>query len=379
MQPLLYTQRLFKKHSTGQIGDYLITVVGNDDGSATINRQSTKVLGGKPNISKTIVKMGKNIGKANETTPCEQAVAEAKSKVSKQLDKGYVKHMPNADAEVTNALGTVQPMLAKPADKVKNWSLPAYVQPKFDGHRLLATIIDDEVVLYSRTGKPVDIQHIKNELTDLFMTGKWDGTTLDGEIYIHGLPLQQISSLVKKPKQGSNNLVYHLYDIVTDEPYGERLVRLQQITASTSAVVLTDTTFVSSTDQLDQLHAKHLSQGYEGTMVRLPHFSYERGKRSSGLLKRKDFQDAEFKIIGFELGKPDIKGTDTFQRPVFKLTTADGECFNCTAPGTMVERHQFYLDGLEKLVGRLLTVKFFNYTDRGAPYLPVALRLRVDL
>jgi DNA ligase-1 len=45
----------------------------------------------------------------------------------------------------------------------------------------------------------------------------------------------------------------------------------------------------------------YLEEGYEGQMLRLPKSQYE-GKRSKGLLKHKEFDDAEFPIVMIEEG-----------------------------------------------------------------------------
>ena len=64
----------FKVWSIRTEGDELIIVHGKE--------------GGKMQTKREIVK-GKNIGRANETTPAEQAELEAMSRWRKQIDKGY--------------------------------------------------------------------------------------------------------------------------------------------------------------------------------------------------------------------------------------------------------------------------------------------------
>lgn len=377
---------LYKLHSNNQIGSWRIFV---SDGEAfpIMVREACKVISGTPVVTVTEFLEGKNIGRSNETTPLEQAIAEAESKIRKQYDKGYVDEIPSVGDTVTNGLGFLKPMLAQPIDKVRDWSYPVYVQPKFDGHRMLATVNHkDEVVLYSRQGKIIDVEHIRYSLQELYDNGHWCGTTLDGEIYLHGESLQRISSLVKKPKPESKELVYNLYDIMhTDSPYDERLSDIRQISenAICGKINVTETWFIDpdngADDELIEFHATFLGRGYEGTIVRHGDTGYEDGKRSKSLMKKKDFQDAEFRIVSHELGKPDIKADGTYERPVFICEAHNGERFGVTAPGTMQERHQFFLNGLGNYIGRLLTVKFFNLTPDGIPFHPVALRVREDI
>ena len=45
--------------------------------------------GGKQQTTKKVIREGKNLGKSNQTTPFEQASAEAESIWKKKIDKGY--------------------------------------------------------------------------------------------------------------------------------------------------------------------------------------------------------------------------------------------------------------------------------------------------
>lgn len=51
----------------------------------------------------------------------------------------------------------------------------------------------------------------------------------------------------------------------------------------------------------------YLMMGYEGQMLRDPDSYYE-GKRSKGLLKHKEFEDAEFRIVSIVEGKGNWAG-----------------------------------------------------------------------
>ena len=375
-----FSKTLFKRHTNGSVGSWTVSVLDNENGTATLQSSAVKVLGGQSVINSKIYASGKNIGRANETTPVEQAELEAKSKVSKKIDGGYVENVEDAAVTATNGLGFIKPMLAKPIDSVKEWSQRAILQPKLDGHRMLATVRDGFVVLYSRQGKLVDIAHIKVELQALFDSGKWNGETLDGEAYVHGELLNNISSLIKKPKPESINLNYFIYDIDVNVCYQERLTMITDMLGDNQypSLRLTESHLVDNQADIDQLHARYLAESYEGSIIRLLGIGYETGKRSSNLLKKKDFQDDEFKVTAWREGTPKITDRGTFQLPVFECLTSEGIAFECTAPGNMEERHSIY-ERADSFIGKWLTVKFFNLTERGAPFLPVALRFREDI
>lgn len=380
MPNIKFQKQLFKVHSSGKVGDWVITVAANDDGTAVLTRAATKVIGGKPVETVTFITEGKNIGKSNETTPARQAHLEALSRVSKQLDKGYVEEMPKEGAAVTNALGLVQPMLAFPVDKVKGWTFPVTAQPKLDGHRMLACVDNaGRVVMYSRQGKPIHLPHIAKDLLVAYEMGAWNGETLDGELYIHGETLQSISSLVKKLQPRSEEVVYHIYDVVImNRDYNERADVLADM-FSFKTVGLLDSLrrvpsiIVGDQEEIDAIHSENLAAGYEGTMLRWGDAGYENGKRSKSLLKVKNFQDAEFEIIGFGWGKPYVRVDREYRVPIFRCKTADGKEFDVTAHGTMEEKDAI-ADEVHRYIGAYLTVKYFNLTPDGVPFLPVALR-----
>lgn len=111
---------LYKNTSLGQVQSWQIVVEGNTYYTIEgINQLST---------SKPTVCVGKNIGRANETTPEQQALNEARSLYQKKLDKGYSEDAPQASK-------FFEPMLAFEREKYEKllFTVPTYVQPKLDG------------------------------------------------------------------------------------------------------------------------------------------------------------------------------------------------------------------------------------------------------
>src|SRR5688572_2152141 len=80
--------KLYKTSSRGSEQEWEIVVNETEDGIGEYTTYFGQVDG---QIQTTTVKVltGKNIGRANETSPYEQACREAESKWKKQLDKGY--------------------------------------------------------------------------------------------------------------------------------------------------------------------------------------------------------------------------------------------------------------------------------------------------
>lgn len=360
---------LYKNHGA-KIGTWEIWTDGE-----LVKSRAAKVVGGKHTHNQYVAE-GKNIGKANETSPTDQAILEMESKIRLKLDKGYVRTLAEAKAPATNSLGLLKPMLATPIDKVKPESIcwkTSVVQPKLDGHRALYK----DGVLYSRQGKVLEhLDHIVLAIKD---SGLGD-FHLDGEIYLHGQSLQDLSRLIKKYTPETLSLEYHIYDQIALAPFLSRIGELAEHKAEgnwDNVLQAVPTDRVSNLEEMMDWHNYYRAQGYEGTMLRFSLDDYATDKRSRTLLKIKEFHDAEFKVIGFEEGKPKHSGGHVYQVPVWICETAGGT-FNVTAQGDMAEKDVQWA-ARESLVGKMLTVKYHYLSKDGIPQLPVALRWREDV
>ena len=423
------TQTLYKNHGKN-VGHWSISIREATDTEAFLSIQHAKTLDGKLTTSEVKV-VGKNIGRANETTPEEQAKREMESRIKKQLDKGYVRTLEEAKAPATNALGLTQPMLADRWDKRKAKLTPfdlhySSIQPKLDGNRMLT----QGGKAWTRGGQlRTTVDHILKELKDAGL----DAHGLDGELYIHGVRLQDINSLIKKyrPSQnpelpeertghlppelvallGTEDLEFHVYDIFsTNLSFPDRYDLLaRHLPRDLPHVRLVPTYALRNGDEdnksLDEVfdlvgswHNDFVAKGYEGAVVRLSHGLYE-SKRSKSLLKVKEFQDAEFKVVGVEERQSrsaevssrfcdwlkhnyglEIDAQDsvaTVRSGVWVLETEDGTRFNTTIHGDMWEKHKFFTEALEgEHIGKMLTVRYIYKSSDGIPQIPIALQFR---
>lgn len=367
-------RRIYKNHGSS-VGYWEGWVEGHAD-EAKIILQYARTMDGKVTRKEHPAKR-KNIGRSNETTCLEQAQLELDSRTNKQLDKGYVHTQEEAKAPSTNTLGFLKPMLAQPMEKVKpediDWSMAA-AQPKLDGHRAMFK----DGTLYSRQGKVIDLPHI----TEAIKTAGIDHLHLDGELYIHGKSLQEIGSLVKRKQEGTEDLVYHIYDMVGDGSWFSRISALHSVGRveheGPLSIKLLGYRKVETFEQLQAHHEENLAAGYEGTMLRWGTEGYQDGKRSKYLLKMKNFVDDEFTIVGVERGVPYIKDCVTYEVPVWVCDAGNGETFTCTAQGDMHKKHNLW-ETREYHIGKQLTVKFHYLSAAGVPQLPVALRFRENI
>lgn len=358
--------KLFKNQGD-RIGTWEISITDN----AELKIEHARFEGAKV-TTRLIPVTGKNIGRSNETTPLEQAELEMASRIKKQMDKGYVTTREEAEAPATNSMGFTKPQLAMVYSKVKgiDWA-SAFAQRKLDGHRCMYK----DGQLYSRGGKPIDLPHV---LASIEASGL-SHLHLDGELYTHGLSLQEIGSLVKRPREESEVLEYHVYDVVSDEPFATRFLMETQLSLPEGSLKVVETTQVASDEELRVLDAKWVAEGYEGSILRWGVAGYQSDKRTKFLAKLKEYTDSEAVVVGWKWGTPRNNGEEEHQVVVFEMENNWGENnFEVTAPGNMQEVHEQAVNA-DEYVGKTLRFKYFSLSDEQVPLQPIALGWREEV
>lgn len=393
---------LISKDSKGKIRVVNISYDWDKDLNGYVIRRFTSQYGGKITTQPIIlVDKGKGIGKARRTVS-EQAKLEYDSRVNKYMDKGYKKLPKSIDLytkeeldallpeETTDSEGNLKPMLAKDFHDVatsvleKQWW---YASRKIDGVRCLMFVKDGEIHTSSRGGKNYDnsTYHITcNPKLKKFML---DNPTLilDGELYIHGYSLQTLSGLarLKKETDKCDELQYYIYDVVdTNKTFEERLEILDHIKDELQLDFDPNKTFedgdlqiqmvphvkVEGWVQIKKTHDSYVKEGFEGAVIRRPDKKYGVNKRTNDMVKVKEYQDGEFKIIGFSEG---LRPEDM----VFVCVTEDGKEFEAKPVGPRELKHE-YLERIDKIIGKMATVKYFSFSDGGTPTQPVLKCIR---
>lgn len=350
----------------------------------------TGQLGGKQTIQPVITV---SQGKAKRT-PIQQAELEYNSHMKKYLDKGYKKlsEFTNKSfsectepelleflgSHKTDVNGVVKPMLAQQSDKCspnvfeKEW----YCSRKLDGTRCLLYYKDGEIYSASRGGKDYDVSSTLIRQNPILI--KWfkenPDLLLDGELYAHGIPLQRISGItrLKTWEERCEILEYWIYDIVSEKPFEERyheLMNLQELLENDQKIKVIDHYKIAGYLKIKKLHDQFVNEGFEGLVMRNPKKEYGIGKRSSlYMIKEKSYKDLEFKIIGFEEGLRD-------EDMVFVCETSNGKQFQAKPIGPRELKYE-YLENMQQIIGKMATVKFFNWTEDGLPSQPVLKAIR---
>ncbi len=301
---------------------------------------------------------GKNIGRVNETSPYQQCLSEAQSKWNKQVDKGYTPDLP------TKKL--LRPMLAHRYDKHgKKMEFPCLAQPKLDGIRCLG--FRDRIE--SRLGKPFKtLPHIKKAVRE-----QLKGTGIkafDGELYLHGELFQDLTKAIKRDTaiEASEDIEFHIYDYVCEKgTFVERWGKIHELGLEWPLVPV-PTIVIESPSEIAGTHEGFLDQGYEGMMLRNKAGLYKIDGRSFDLQKVKAFMDEEFEIVDVTENE-NRPGTPTF---VCKI---GDDTFRTQPQGSNDYRASLWQDR-KNLLGKRVTVEFFEYTAAGIPRFPVAKVIR---
>jgi len=248
-----------------------------------------------------------------------------------------------------------------------------YLQPKLDGLRCLAS----KTWLRSRDGIYYrQLPHISHALAHLP-----DDVILDGELYVHDKPFQEMSSIIKRdlPHPNYHEMQYHVYDIVDQQlPFTERKDALVDIHYELKQGYI-DNEFVDPLTnkqipfpihrvetvfdgklQIDAYLQRCVERGYEGCMIRNPMGLYECDLRSYTLMKHKPKQVTTLPICGFKHGK----GRAEKHAIAVLRVSADVTCDSVFAMPDYMKKH--ILKNQKDFLGKYVTVEFFEYTDDGS-------------
>jgi DNA ligase-1 len=332
------------------------------------NNNITYIYGqknGKLQTEEETINEGKNIGKANETSPAEQALFEAERKVRKKIENGYsiingYKLSTVSKTVVESNIDIPSPMLAKTYKDQEKQIRKKYskvdIQYKLNGNRCIVNIKTKE--MYSRKRKQItSIPNIIDKIVDACKNINKDIIWVDGELYSKELTFNEIQSIIRQKNQVSelaSKIKYNIFDVMSKKEWKERKKYLDKIVTNERVNVLK--TFEIDINEIEKYNQQFVKDGYEGVIIRLPDYSYEQ-KRSSGLIKYKTFIDEEFKVIGFVSEK-----NNPLKLGSIKLIMKNGNEFNAR-PSMTDEECDYIWTHQEEFINKYATVEFQNYDE----------------
>lgn len=273
----------------------------------------------------------------------------------------------------------MKPMLAKTFNP-KKVKYPCAVQPKLNGLRALRL---SPSLLFSR-GRPKEegkfwnpgvLPHIERELPAIRPTHR-----LDGELYCHGMSLQQINSrgAVNRihPHDDHAKLTYHVFDVVQSKPFHERMKFLAELedyitVANLLTIRVVETQIVNNEHELRLAYKLFRLEGYEGLMCRSLDAYYgllqncgNQENRWDCLMKLKDSLDVECELLSVQEGQGKYVG----MCGSLELRTPDGVVFSSGGGLDDAQRQKLW-DMRHELRGSLIPVRVVcdEMSDGGTP------------
>lgn len=334
----------------------------------------TAEVGSDPRASAPTKHQAMNVGRSNERSAEQVAIDRAKSKEKDKLDSGYVDSVEKIEQQdrIPRAMLAQPNLLKYQAQVEKSIELGrVYSQPKLDGFRCLA----NRDGLWTRNLRPIDTcPHIWNSVESLFE--EYPDLVIDGELYNHEFKddFGKIQSLITKENadfismmETEDKVFFYVYDFVMEKPFKDRLLTGRKLIEGRNHLIQVKTSKVRNFDDIARMHASNVEQGYEGTMVRTSSKSYEQNKRSTQLIKFKDFFDEEFTIVSVNEGKGQWAG---YAKSI-TLRMDNDETFNAGCKGSMPQLKSL-LENSERYEGGKATVEFTQKFPSGKPRFPVA-------
>jgi len=341
----------------------------------------TGLLGGNLIYKKEPITVGKQKRSINQ-----QAEFVANSTINEKLDEGYKSRdqlrdktfIASSDIAAYYELGGIKyntnrnwdtlPMLAeKWKDFKKKVKYPVAVQPKLNGIRCVSKWKNNKVVLLSRGGQEYIMPHIATALHDVL--SKNPNLELDGELYLHGMPLQKINGIVQLEDETQFArklpLQYHIYDLAI--PILNQTQRLDLLKSGYEfdprVISIVSTKVAFKEDEVQTYHDEFVKAGYEGAIVRDLHATYQFGFRDQCLLKVKEFIDEEFEIIGCEIDGN--KGIESF---VFVLKNNINDLTFKARPTGSLEYKDIWRTNINEYIGKKATIRYQERTQDGLPH-----------
>jgi hypothetical protein len=364
-------EKFKEEHNYKNLKVYIYTEYGQIDGKIT-------------ETTPTIIDIGKNINKKNETSIITQSLIHMRNLYLKKIKSGYILNLDELQEDVAeeSTNDRIFPMAVHEYTKYKKYiKYPCYIQPKLDGIRIIAKYnknTDIVTFLSRRLNDIYGFENIKEETKKIFKI--MPDIILDGEFYNHDMNLQEISGIVRHQDMNldkKKELKFYIFDFIDLQnplTFEERINILYNLFLqynNMQFITLTETHLIDNENESDKLFKEYINNKYEGIVYKNKDALYEystiKEKRSFYYIKRKKHYDEEYKIVGFESG---IRGKDV-GAIVFIMQTKDGKEFKSVPNMSLDERKEMYTlakkNFNELYKNKMATISFDDYSNDNIP------------
>lgn len=376
------------------------TFVDNDQ--YIIDRYSFQYKGKETKQPTVII----NKGKAKRTVQ-QQYELELNSLIKKAIDKGYKRLITSLDNyneqelndfignTLTNANGNKKVMLAKQADNITKMSVfdKLYlISRKINGVRCLIFKDENGIIRTSSRGAinyDIAIKHIIEHPTIIDIFNKYPSLIMDGEIYKHGLDLNDISGMCRKQEESNTTMLeFYWYDIFDEKT--KAIDRINTINNICNEYDLTFNPYRTFTNEIqiqqvpqeiitgyENMKIKHdqfVSEGWEGAVIRLCDGYYTQNGRTNDMIKIKKYDTISCKVVGIE------QGLREYADMVFICQMPDSDkTFKAKPIGNYDQKVDYTIHFEDTYKNHMADIKYFNYSAHGVLEQPCLTVFRWDL
>ena len=243
---------------------------------------------------------------------------------------------------------------------------------KIDGCRDL-TIVEEHPECWSRQGNQFEtLGLVEKEIKSFGI----NNVVFDGEICLvdgnGDEDFQGIMKQIRKKGHTIQNPRYLVFDIIPlidfqnkkgNTKYADRYAKLQEVVRNNKFVQIVTQILVRDNDHFLALMEEAKAKGWEGGILR-KNVGYE-GKRSKNMLKCKEFSDGEYIVDSIEVGPFRMIGSNGLEETVEVMTnvniTHKGNSVS-VGSGFTIDERKYYKEHPEEIVGKVITVKYFEET-----------------
>lgn len=258
--------------------------------------------------------------------------------------------------------------------RLLKWEPPFIVQPKYDGIRCRAIPLENGefMLLSSEENIIYSVPHINTELNHFMPRVEWDG-----ELYSHGLPFEQITSITSRTVNihpDHESIKYHIFDIakegISQHSRLAELISYKYRFQESSHLELAPYWICDNLEEIMKVYDKLISMNYEGIIVRHCQAPYVR-KRSTGVMKFKPKKEDEYVICGYEEERT-VNGVSKGTLGSLVLSSNDGENTFSVGTGFTEEQREKLWKARERLCGKVVRIQYQHLTSgKKVPRFPV--------
>lgn len=233
------------------------------------------------------------------------------------------------------------------------------VQPKLNGCRAKW---DGHSLFTSEANIITSVPHIVEEL--LF---KAEGQPLDGELYVHGMSLQGIRSIVSRTTNRHvqyKQMQYHAFD--TPESSVTQFERIQKVGLlrlhSSDYLKMVPTVTIGRYEDISTHLYYYVANGYEGIVLRKRDNLYVE-KRSTNMMKWKPRHRDTYEVVSVH------EGAGKYMKTLGSLTVkdSDGRSFNVGSFAIDDNARDALWGRRHELIGKMVQIRYAELTEYGVP------------